>query len=151
MRRVAKRVSAGFDAVWRFVVGSPLPDSNRRPLPYHGSPARSRTALRLQKYLQRGRIGDTAVVGSAAQRSAPALPTECPGAWTTERVDDKQARGAGSPVSGAGREARKLPVLGPELLHVRWTRDVRVIGIHMLDGIDRVDTRESGVERGFDA
>jgi hypothetical protein len=24
-------------AIWEFLVESPLPDSNRRPLPYHGS------------------------------------------------------------------------------------------------------------------
>jgi hypothetical protein len=46
-------------------------------------------------------VDETAVVGSAAQRSAYALPTECPGAWTTERVDDKQALGAGSHLTGA--------------------------------------------------
>jgi hypothetical protein len=49
-------------------------------LPYHGSPASNRSARGQHKDLQRLRNGDTAVVGSTAQRSAPALPTEYPGA-----------------------------------------------------------------------
>jgi hypothetical protein len=48
--------------------GSPLPDSNRRPLPYHGSPASSHGARRRQKDLQRRKNGDAGVVGSVAQR-----------------------------------------------------------------------------------
>ena len=59
--------------------GSPLLDSNRRPVRYHGSPASSRNARRQQKDLQIRRNGVTAVVGTVAQRSAPALPTEYPG------------------------------------------------------------------------
>lgn len=42
-------------------------------------------------------------------------------------------------------------MLLPELLHLDRGRDVRVIGVHVLDGIDRVDACESSVERGFDA
>src|SRR4051794_10840022 len=68
---------------------SPLPDSNRRPLPYHGSPAKTRRTPRKQKDLQRPRNGQPAVVGSNAQRSAPALPTECPG--TDKQAHRRQA------------------------------------------------------------
>jgi hypothetical protein len=75
---------------------SPLPDSNRRPLPYHGSRATTRGAHREQKYLQRGPNGHKMVVRSVAQRSARALPNGYPGARQARRrqarIEDGQPR-----------------------------------------------------------
>ena len=52
--------------------------------------------------------------------------------------------------SGAGREPRKLPVAPPELFYIDRRRDIRIEGIHVLDRVDRVDTRKRGIESVLD-
>ena len=90
---------------------SPLPDSNRRPLPYRA--ARPGAGERTDSgNTCRGVERSNGIVGNVAQRSAPALPTEYPGASTNFLIEveressaSKLARHPGSPASRAGRGA----------------------------------------------
>ena len=134
---------------------SPLPYSNRRPLPYHGSlpelrelAVRAKVTAQLSKPLSR----------RGGQRSAPShppLPTGCPGDLPTpaNEASRRSSRhgvvgGRGSPASRPDREPWELAVLLPELLRLDGRRHVRVVGVHVLDRLlDRVDARVSTSRR----
>src|SRR3954454_6293276 len=53
--------------------------------------------------------------------------------------------------SGAESKAWKLAVLFPKLLDVHWGSDIGVVGVHVLDRVDRIDACEGSVQRVLDA
>jgi hypothetical protein len=111
-----------------------------------GLPEESGLTLNATRHVEPGRREepDTLYLG--------ATPACCSAPTTRQaRVDDEQPRASACWHQVPAANPGSSPCFFPELLHFDRRRDVRVIGVHVLDGIDRVDARKSSVQRGFDA